>query len=125
MAAMGSPGLDNLFAKFDERVVKANKGKDALKAAFYPAKDDNSDDSESEEDVVLTGLELEMMAKRDEEKRVAAENAKNGVVMSYPHLSTDGDKEADIEAREVQPGPREKIDEMEKHLAELEKYWDA
>jgi hypothetical protein len=107
MAAMGSPGLDNLFAKFDERVVKANKGKDALKAAFYPAKDD----SESEEDVVLTGLELEMMAKRDEEKRVAAENAKK--------------EGSNIEAREVQPGPREKIDEMEKHLAELEKYWDA
>ena len=50
MAAMGSPGLDTLFAKFDQHVIESGSKP-------------------------LTGHELEMMAKRDEEKRVAAENA--------------------------------------------------
>jgi hypothetical protein len=71
MAAMGSPGLDNLFAKFDEHVIESKP---------------------------LTGLELQAMAEKES---------------------------SNIESQEAEQGPREKIEEMEKNLAELEKHWDA
>ena len=104
MAAMGSPGLDNIFAKFDEHVI------------------DNDDDNDDA--TPMNFMMLDHMAKNSSAVK-ALDRELGGRGKGAKIESREDNESHRIQTKKNLQGPREKIDEMENNLANLEKYWDA